>query len=491
MKRVTAILLLVGSGLLIALLGSIIGVGIYQNFFEQKRIYIQQTTGKPIFSKYTSNTERVGMVPDFVPSAEVALPAVVHISSIYEAKSNQNDLFFPFREFFGDESFEIPEGQASGSGVIISPDGYIVTNNHVIEDADQIEVTFYDNRSLRARVIGTDLTTDLALLKVEGTGYNFLTFGNSDEVKVGEWVLAVGNPMNLTSTVTAGIVSAKGRNINLLREDSRFAIESFIQTDAAVNPGNSGGALVNQEGELVGINTAIASRTGSFAGYSFAIPSAIVKKVTEDLLTYGSVQRGFLGVTVEDVTAELSDRENLKVLQGAYVTEVGDGSGAEDAGMKAGDVIIAVNGVEVTSTPALLEQVGRYRPGDVLEIQCLRDGQEKKLKVTLKNLDGEAKVANYENKGKRKAEMLGSSFHVITSKEKETLGVEYGVVVDMVGEKLARGGIQKGFVVTEVNGRKVSSIEELEAALEDSGSSVSIKGMYDKDKIASYSFSWR
>ena len=319
---------------------------------------------------------------DFTKAAELSVNAVVHVKTTYRNAPRGNaPTLLEF--FFGrpDRYYEVPEQQASGSGVIISQDGYIVTNNHVIDRARQIQVVLNDKREYTATLVGTDPTTDIALLKIEETDLPIIQMGNSDELRVGEWVLAVGNPFNLTSTVTAGIVSAKARNINIL--NAAMKIESFIQTDAAVNPGNSGGALVNTRGELVGINTAIASQTGSYAGYSFAVPTSIVEKVVSDIRQYGSVQRAILGVQMREITPELQKEENLTTLQGAYVAEVLEGGAAEKAGIRHGDVITKIDNTSIKSTTDLMEQIGRHRPGDVVTITLLREGRTMSVEATL------------------------------------------------------------------------------------------------------------
>lgn len=497
--------LLIGGGLLLVLTGSFAGVAVYATFFDKPVVYQVAEPLPATFSRYTepqspqpapggtalTETPTVPLaVPSFVEAAKASRPAVVHIKSRFQARRpSRNSEFFsnPFREFFDDEGIEAPQSMASGSGVIISPDGYIATNNHVIEDADVVEVTLFDNRTLRAEVIGVDISTDLALLKVEGHHFPHLTFANSDEVEVGQWVLAVGNPMDLTSTVTAGIVSAKGRNINLLRADSEFAIESFIQTDAAVNKGNSGGALVDLEGRLIGINTAIASRTGYYAGYSFAIPATIVRKVMEDLLSFGEVRRGFLGVSIRPVDADLAQAEGLSVLKGAYVSSVNADLGAAEAGIQPGDVIISVNNVPVSSSSELQEQVSRYRPGDRIRIAAVRGEAQREFVVVLKQLSTAVPTASNQRDA---LEYRDSYFRLLTEAEKRSLGVQEGIMVEEAGEKMTKGGIQKGFVITEVDGRSVKSIEDLEDVLMDSGEYITIKGLYSKGMVASYSFSW-
>ncbi|WNJ16307.1 Do family serine endopeptidase [Pontibacter sp. G13] len=493
-----------GIGFLLILVGSLVGAGMYAYFFGPEYVYVPKEPIPATFSRYenppsrpqtTSSTSRMavpGELPDFVVAAESARPAVVHIRSQYNAKSQRREADFfsnPFRDFFDDDMMDVPQGVASGSGVLISEDGYIVTNNHVIQDADEVEITLFDNRSFPAKVIGTDISTDLALLKIEGEQLPFLPFGNSDQVKVGQWVLAVGNPMDLTSTVTAGIVSAKGRNINLLRNDSEYAIESFIQTDAAVNKGNSGGALVNIDGELVGINTAIASRTGYYAGYSFAIPASIARKVMEDLLTYGEVRRGFLGVSIQPVDARLAKQYDLSTLKGAYVSRLDPALGAAEAGLMIGDVIVSVNGREVNNSSELQEQVSRYRPGDLVTILAFRGSHELQFEVPLKQL-ATARSSRVNPELAVEVEFEGNRFRAASEEELEALGINFGAVILEVGEQMAEHEIAPGFVITSINGERIESLEDLQDQLATSGEYVTIKGLYERGMNASYSFSW-
>ena len=337
--------------------------------------------GAPIsLATYSGQAAPQGIAPvDFTQAAERSVEAVVHVKTKYY-RQQYVDPFYHF--FFGrPQQSQQPSAMASGSGVILSNDGYIVTNNHVIEDANEIEVVLNDKRTFTAKLIGTDPNTDLALLKIEATNLPTIEIGNSDDLRVGEWVLAVGNPFNLTSTVTAGIVSAKARSINILNSDMK--IESFIQTDAAVNPGNSGGALVNTQGQLVGINTAIASQTGSYAGYAFAIPTAIMQKVVADLRQYGTVQRALLGIRMLDITQQVKDQLSLESMEGVYVGEVISGSAADKAGMKAGDVIVQVDGRPINASSQLQEQIGRKNPGDQITILLRRGQRSLTLQVTL------------------------------------------------------------------------------------------------------------
>ena len=337
--------------------------------------------GAPIsLATYSGQAAPQGIAPvDFTQAAERSVEAVVHVKTKYY-RQQYVDPFYHF--FFGrPQQSQQPSAMASGSGVILSNDGYIVTNNHVIEDANEIEVVLNDKRTFTAKLIGTDPNTDLALLKIEATDLPTIEIGNSDDLRVGEWVLAVGNPFNLTSTVTAGIVSAKARSINILNSDMK--IESFIQTDAAVNPGNSGGALVNTRGQLVGINTAIASQTGSYAGYAFAIPTAIMQKVVADLRQFGTVQRALLGIRMLDITQQVKDQLSLESMEGVYVGEVISGSAADKAGMKAGDVIVQVDGRPINASSQLQEQIGRKNPGDQIIILVRRGHRSVSLQVTL------------------------------------------------------------------------------------------------------------
>ena len=331
-------------------------------------------------ASYSGQAAPQGIAPvDFTQAAERSVEAVVHVKTKYY-RQQYVDPFYHF--FFGrPQQSQQPSAMASGSGVILSNDGYIVTNNHVIESANEIEVVLNDKRTFAAQLIGTDPNTDLALLKIEATNLPTIEIGNSDDLRVGEWVLAVGNPFNLTSTVTAGIVSAKARSINILNSDMK--IESFIQTDAAVNPGNSGGALVNTRGQLVGINTAIASQTGSYAGYAFAIPTAIMQKVVADLRQYGTVQRALLGIRMLDITQQVKDQLSLESMEGVYVGEVISGSAADKAGMKAGDVIVQVDGRPINASSQLQEQIGRKNPGDQITILVRRGHRSVSLQVTL------------------------------------------------------------------------------------------------------------
>ncbi len=422
---------------------------------------------------------------DFIEPAEASVNAVVHVTT--ETTVTVRD---PFADFFW--GYRAPSNQqmrqGAGSGVIIAQDGYIVTNNHVVEGADKIQVHLNDRRVFEGKVIGRDPSTDLALLKIDGSDLATLTFGNSDDVKVGEWVLAVGNPMNLTSTVTAGIVSAKGRNINLLQYDPArdiFPIESFIQTDAAVNPGNSGGALVNAKGELIGINTAIASTTGQYAGYSFAIPATIVRKVTSDLMEFGSVQRAYIGVSIRDVDTKLAEELRMVRPRGVYVNGLTDGGAAQKAGIKDGDVIIKVGNIDVNNVPQLQEQVGKFRPGDKVPVTVLREGRENVLDVTLRGREGTT-VANTAPKTTGMA-ALGAEFRSASAEELKALKLENGVKVTTVnGGKFRSTGIKEGFIITRIDQEPVRTPADLEHLLTSKRGGVLVEGVYPNGQRAYY-----
>ncbi len=430
----------------------------------------------------------VTTLPDFTIAAEKTLNAVVHVKTTY---TQQNIGQPSIQDFFFGNPFGggSPYGQrmpqmASGSGVIISGDGYIVTNNHVVENAKDIEIVLNDNRTYNAKLIGRDPATDIALVKIEAKDLPTVTYGNSDKLKVGEWVLAVGNPFNLTSTVTAGIVSAKERNINLLRQKQKYAIESFIQTDAAVNPGNSGGALVNTKGELVGINTAIASQTGSYTGYSFAVPVTIVKKVVSDLKEFGTVQRALLGVNIKDVDAKLADELNMDKPKGVYIVNVNKGSAAEEAGLEEGDIVIKINNTTIEKSSELQENISRFSPGDKIDVWVLRDNKTKKFLVELKNSLGTTDVVN-----KNIVDVLGASFVELSDNKKEKLGIKNGVeVADLQAGKLMAAGVRNGFIITHINRKEVSSPKEIEKILKNIHGGVYVQGIYPDGNIAYYAF---
>jgi len=425
--------------------------------------------------------------PDFTTAAEKTVHGVVHIRSEFSAKTGGYDYFFgPFRDFFGDPYRGNNTYTGFGSGVIISNDGYIVTNNHVVEDAGNINVTLNDNREFEATVIGTDPSTDLALLKIDAENTPFIIFGNSDMVKIGEWVLAVGNPFNLTSTVTAGIVSAKARNINILGTPG--AIESFIQTDAAVNMGNSGGALVNMNGELIGVNAAIASNTGSYAGYSFAIPVNIVKKVVDDLLNFGMVQRAYLGVVIREVDSKLVKEKDLDLANGVYIESVSETGGARESGIKAGDVIVSVDSHTVKTNAELLEIIGQHNPGDIVSVLVQRNGNNQNFEVELKNQQGNTTV---EKKGDDFfMSDLGATLEKVPDEDIRNLKLSGGLkVVDLQDGMLKKGGVQNGFIILKINGIKITSKQDVDYALSNISSGViRIEGIYPNGMRMNYGF---
>lgn len=438
---------------------------------------------------------------DLTYAAEKSLPSVVHILSTKNSKVQtvevEND---PFSDFFSDpfgffgnpqgnggkqrRSVRTPKQQGSGSGVIISADGYIVTNNHVVADADELTVTLNDNKEYSARIIGTDKASDLALIKIDGKNLPAITIANSDDIKVGEWVLAVGNPFNLTNTVTAGIVSAKARSLY------QNGVESFIQTDAAINPGNSGGALVNTRGELIGINAMLYSQTGSFSGYGFAIPTSIMNKVVADLKQYGTVQRALIGIQSQDVKNYVDAKKDkgedidLGTMEGIYVAKVTEESAAEEAGMKEGDVITAIDGKPVNKKAELQEVLAKKRPGDKVTVTYLRDKKKATKTVTLKNEKGNTQVVK-----KADLDVLGGNFRAITNAQKEQLNIGYGLEVLKVNSgRLKTAGITKGFIIQRVNDNAVKTIDDLQNAVKEASTSkdpvLYIQGVYPTGKKA-------
>ncbi len=487
----------IGLTLLTAFVGGAMALGTYKVFetkyndnmsFEDKqKVYF---ANNPMASNITSSAGEV----DFTQAAAAVTPAVVYIRTTYSNTANddeQDQMSQLFGDFFGQR---IPRSntpqKASGSGVIISTDGYIVTNNHVVSKADKIEVTLNDHRTFNAKVIGTDPNTDLALIKVEGTNLPIVKLGNSDDARVGEWVLAVGNPFNLTSTVTAGIVSAKGRGIGIIGTDnddqqmSPFGgrmrrqqtekstkaapIESFIQTDAAINPGNSGGALVNTKGELIGINSAIASHTGSYEGYGFAVPINLAKKVLNDIKEFGTVKRGFIGVGFKELNADAAKELNIDKNVGLYVADVYAGSGAEQAGLKTGDIITKVEGNTVYESSDLQERVGRLQPGDKIRLTVLRDGAEKNFTVTLKANSGTATRAVAASKSAAELyNRLGASFAPVNQAQKARLRIRGGVAVTQVrpGGLFDEGYVEEGSIITSINKQPINTVADIDKAI--------------------------
>jgi len=446
-----------------------------------------------------STTVNVNPAPTagFAVAAEKALPAVVHIKASKQATTrgmggrdiDPSQIPDAFRDLFGmpedggRRGGPAPLQQGSGSGVIISADGYIATNNHVVDGAEDLQVVLNDQQTYEATIIGVDPTTDIALIKIDARNLPTVQFADSDKLKIGEWVVAVGNPFSLTSTVTAGIVSAKGRSIDIVRRSGgEMAIESFIQTDAVVNPGNSGGALVDINGDLVGINTAISSPTGVFAGYSFAVPSAIVKKVVEDLREFGIVQRGLLGARIQELNTAFAKELEIDRDNGVYISEVTEESAAEAAGLRKGDVIIGVDGITTLRNSELLEQLGRHRPGDVVEIEYERDGSRRTASARLQNTNGTTEAVRPEAKPESVMQ-LGAEFVELNEQTASELNVRGGVTIADVkaGIIAEQTRIRPGFVVTRVNGRSVTSVSAFQKAIEGADDTVSLEGIYPND----------
>ncbi len=421
---------------------------------------------------------------DFTYAAEQTVHGVVHVrtkATVGYSASN------PIMEFFYGPRYGQQEReqtvQGYGSGVIISPDGYIITNNHVIDEAEEVDVKLNDNREFHADVVGRDPSTDIALLKVDAVNLPFVKYGNSDELKLGEWVLAVGNPFNLTSTVTAGIVSAKGRNLDIL--DDAYRIESFIQTDAALNMGNSGGALVNTKGLLVGITSAIYSPNGAYAGNSFAIPVSIVKKVVEDLKEFGEVQRGLMGVNINDVSPEKAKELNLDEVKGVLIIDVNKGGAAEAAGLKNDDVIIRFDDAAVASVGELQEQVGRHRPGDRITVTYVRNGKQNTASVVLKNISGNTDVVTRDN---NPSQVFGARLETLGANDKREYNIDYGVkVTDVVAGRLSDLGIKKGVIILSVNGKRVKSAADVREVTSNEKNLTSIEGIQTNGTFFSYS----
>lgn len=466
--------------LLVALIGSFIALWVYTHYFDDPKIVTIQQDQKMKYANLPTTDS--GQLPDLTLAAASSVHAVVHITVTQKGQFDSSNNVYEW--FFGNGSNhpqQMPIRQGVGSGVIISADGLIVTNNHVVDDADEISVVLNDKREFKAKLIGSDPSTDIALIKISATDLPVCKFGNSDDLKLGEWVLAVGNPFNLTSTVTAGIVSAKSRDIGI--NSDQMKIESFIQTDAAVNPGNSGGALVNTRGELIGINTAIASQTGSYSGYSFAVPSNIVEKVVGDLNEYGDVQRALLNVNIGNVNAEVAKKYNLDKIEGVFVGTVNPNGAAALAGIKDNDVIISVDGVEVNSSGQLQEQISKHRPGDKVVVVVKRDNKVKPFNVTLRNMNGNMEIV----KGNNSEDIFGAKFVAISDREKEELGISNGIKINRVGEgKLKDSGIKNGFIITQVNKIPISEVNDLTKVIKNSQGGILVEGIYPNGEGAYY-----
>lgn len=474
---------------LIVLLSAAIGAGtsiLYFNNKFEKSFVIQEKNSKQQNNFKTVNYTNSSQPVDFVGASSIATPAVVHVTTSFKVDNTASQKFYGddiFQYFFGNPQQSQPrESKASGSGVIISKDGYIITNNHVIDNANDIQVSLSNNKNYTGKLIGKDKDTDLALIKIDATDLPYLNFANSDSVKIGEWVLAVGNPFNLASTVTAGIVSAKGRSINLLENingnNTNTAIESFIQTDAAVNPGNSGGALVNTQGDLIGINTAIASPSGVYAGYAFAVPANIASKVVSDLKNYGAVQRAFLGVNIASVDNDIADKLNLEKPSGVYLQNIIKGGAAEEAGLKNEDVIIAINGKKIENVSALQEEIASHNPGDRVEATYIRKGNTEKVFLTLKNKYNEEALINYDNELLSK---LGIEIENLSDKELYNLGLKFGIKVVNINSSGLIGqytDMKKGFIITMIDDESVDSVEKFKEIISNKKGRLLIEGKY-------------
>jgi serine protease Do len=473
------------SSFVMAVLGAAVTLFVYTRFFEKELPSVTQDSSSVEVQNakalLTSFQLQEGQV-DFTYAAEQTVHAVVHVHTKTMMGSQADNPILEW--FYGDKYSKPREVSGYGSGVIISQDGYIITNNHVIEGAENVEVKLNDNRIFQAKIVGNDPSTDIALLKIAGENLPFIKYGDSDQLKLGEWVLAVGNPFNLTSTVTAGIVSAKGRSLNLLEGDYR--IESFIQTDAALNMGNSGGALVNTRGLLVGITSAILSPSGAYAGNSFAIPVTIVKKVVDDLKQFGQVQRAIIGVNIRDVNSEDADKYNLDKVKGVMITGTVANGSAEIAGLKANDIIINFDGADVNTTAELQEQVGKHRPGDKVSLTYLRGGKESTVNITMKNVAGNTSVVTAET---GTDVVFGARLATLGASEKESFDTEYGVkVIDVNDGKFRDLGIRKGYIILNVNGKKVNSPSDVRKYTNDESTLKSIGGIQADGTIFSYQF---
>ncbi len=470
MKKYFALLLFASIG------GGLIAVSAYK-FIEKKKFEQQVFDQTRTPSQLTSYGAIATSGCDFTQAAEMTIHAVVNIRTEFQRRTT---LYNDFFGFFSNPYENKQILSATGSGVIISSDGYIVTNNHVVQEAEKIEVTLNDKNIYSAKIIGTDPSTDLALLKIEATELPTVMFGNSDDVRIGEWVLAVGNPFNLTSTVTAGIVSAKARNINILGKNSNESpIESFIQTDAAVNPGNSGGALVNTKGELIGINAAIASNTGSYSGYSFAIPVNIVRKITEDLKKFGIVQRAFLGVSIAEIDGKFAENKNLNNTKGVYIGGVIENGAAANAGIKDGDIIISINGKLVNSNSELLEAVSQYRPADKILLSIERNSKMMDFNVVLQNQYGKTDLILKEDK--QTFTILGATFEALNNESLTKNNLNNGIMISKLNNSvLKNAGIREGFIIIEIDKKAVRSFNDLKTYTNKKGQTL-ISGTYPGD----------
>jgi serine protease Do len=473
MKKVVGIFL-------IAVAGGLVAIGMYKIFEKKQTPYSYSNQYQIPVNKVNYTPGAPLNEPDFETAAAISVHAVVHVKTEFQRKSSVYDDFFDFFNYGQPFRGQMNPLTAYGSGVIISPDGYIVTNNHVVQEADNITLTMNDKRVFKASLIGTDPSTDLALIKIDEKNLPFLTYGNSDDVKIGQWVLAVGNPFNLTSTVTAGIVSAKARDINIL--GSQGAIESFIQTDAAVNPGNSGGALVNTKGELIGINAAIASGTGNYVGYSFAIPVNIVKKVVDDYMKYGKIQRAYLGIYYLPVDDKVAKDKGLNDIQGVYVEDLVEGGAAAESGIKKGDVIVKIQNSPVNSKSEMAEVIGQHNPGDKISMVVIRNGNSLEIPVTLQSEGGTSAVIKDD-----KIIIHGATFQRASQDELKRFKIEDGYkIIRLENGLLKNAGIREGFIVLAIDRQIIHSSKDLKDGLTSKKGGVLIEGVYPNGLRAYY-----
>ena len=466
---------------LIAIVGGIIALFVYSLLLEKPEIKSDNGSANPGLVKFTNLPANIeGGNLDFTYAAERTVHAVVHVKTVTEQTNRSRNPLYEF--FYGDQYQRNPQPMLGfGSGVIISSDGYIATNNHVVENSDEVEVVLNDKRTFKASIVGTDPSNDLALLKIKAKDLIFIQYGNSDELRLGEWVLAVGNPFNLTSTVTAGIVSAKGRNLGILPD--QYRIESFIQTDAALNRGNSGGALVNTKGELVGINAAIISPNGGYAGNSFSIPVTIVKKVVEDLKEFGEVQRAILGVTIQDVTDELVKEKKLDKIEGVYINGLRENGAAIEAGIEVDDIIISVNGLKVNSTAELQEKITEFRPKEKVNIIIKRKGKTKQFDVVLRNMQGNTNIIRSTDL------VLDAKFEELDKEVTDRYKISGGVKIVDVGEgPLKELGLRNGYIITGINNKKVDKVDDIKNNLGGGRALYSIEGIQPNGTFFSYKF---
>ena len=479
----------IGKIVIVAVLSALVTTSIYQHF-SKNEIIIQEVDNAPV--QLVANHQKLAPLPDLTYAAEKSTNSVVHVKSVMLNEQYRIG-YNPIYEFFYGHApiqKEYVPSLTSGSGVIISADGFIVTNNHVIKNAEKIQVTLNNKKTYEAKVVGTDPSTDIALLKIDADNLPYIPYGNSDDIKLGEWVLAVGNPFNLTSTVTAGIISAKGRDINILDYDpvTGYApIETFIQTDAAVNPGNSGGALVNAKGELIGINTAIKSNTGSYTGYSFAIPVNIVRKVVDDLIEFGVVQRAYMGVKIQEVDENIASQYGLNEVKGVFINAIIPNGAAEEAGLKSGDVIVKIGNMDIDGLPELQEQLSKFRPGDEILVTIIRNHQELEYPLTLRNKNGTTSLTVQQTHGA--SEILGAYFEPVSKDEMKKLRIGGGMKIKHLKPgKLMYAGVHEGFIITKIDRKPIHTFNDIEQAIKNKNGGILIEGVYPNGQKAYYGF---